>query len=107
MYLIIWRYRVVSENEVDFQAAYGSKGEWSEFFSSDPAFLGVELIAGSEPGLYVTVDRWESETAYERFMDEHHDSYRAVDRRMETLTEFEELVTAGVAVPDEEADRRL
>ena len=64
-----------------FEAAYGSDGEWSQFFRGAAGYIGTELLRDVEnPGRYLVVDRWESAEAYNAFATEHRDEYmRRVD----------------------------
>jgi heme-degrading monooxygenase HmoA len=64
-----------------FEQAYGSEGEWAQFFKQGRGYIGTELLRDVEsPGRYVVVDRWESSDAYNAFVQEHRDEYmRRVD----------------------------
>lgn len=64
-----------------FEAAYGSDGDWAQFFRRGPGYVGTELLRDLEqPGRYLVVDRWESSEAYNQFVEEHRDEYmRRVD----------------------------
>jgi heme-degrading monooxygenase HmoA len=64
-----------------FERAYGTGGEWEEFFRTARGFIGTELLRDVEqPGRYLVVDRWESPEAYNAFANENRDEYmRRVD----------------------------
>ena len=64
-----------------FERAYGTGGEWEEFFGTAPGFIGTELLRDVEqPGRYLVIDRWESPEAYNTFANENRDEYmRRVD----------------------------
>lgn len=64
-----------------FEAAYGSDGEWAQFFRRGRGYVGSELLRDLEqPGRYVVTDRWESSELYNAFVEEHRDEYmRRVD----------------------------
>jgi heme-degrading monooxygenase HmoA len=64
-----------------FERAYGTDGEWAEFFRTAAGFVGTELLRDVEqPGRYLVIDRWESPGAYNAFADENREEYmRRVD----------------------------
>jgi heme-degrading monooxygenase HmoA len=64
-----------------FERAYGTGGEWAEFFHTAAGFVGTELLRDVEqPGRYLVIDRWESPDAYNAFADENREEYmRRVD----------------------------
>jgi heme-degrading monooxygenase HmoA len=64
-----------------FEAAYGSGGEWAQFFAVAPGYIGTELLRDVElPGRYLVVDRWDSAEAYNAFAAAHREEYmRRVD----------------------------
>jgi heme-degrading monooxygenase HmoA len=95
MFVFVWRYAVRPGAVDDFCEAYGPHGDWARLFRRSPAFLGVELIAAQPSHSYLTIDRWESETAFDSFMDAERDGYAALDHRLATLTESEQLVLRG------------
>lgn len=98
MYVIIWRYSVVTGKETEFRAAYGSDGEWARLFSSSPGFRGVELLALEGAGEHVTIDRWATEGDFLAYMAEHGRRYAALDERLADLTVSEDLVGRGEIV---------
>ena len=74
MFAAVFAYEVDSAAAAEFDAAYGSGGEWARFFRAGAGYLGTELWRGEER--YLLIDRWESEAAYEAFLGEHEDEYR-------------------------------
>ena len=64
-----------------FEAAYGSGGEWAQFFAVAPGYIGTELLRDVEtPGRYLVIDRWESAQAYNDFVAANQEEYmRRVD----------------------------
>ena len=84
MYVIVWEFVAREGREAAFERAYGPSGRWAEFFRTGEGYLGTELWRGD--GRWITVDRWASEDAYERFRAAHRAGYEALDREMEDLT---------------------
>ncbi|MGZ8581271.1 MAG: antibiotic biosynthesis monooxygenase family protein [Actinomycetota bacterium] len=76
----MWRYEVDPERVEAFERAYGSSGGWVALFTRGEGYLGTELLLDvGRPGHYLTVDRWSSRSAYERFLTEHREAYEALD----------------------------
>ena len=95
MYVIVWKYQVLADREMDFRVAYGPDGDWAHLFVKHDGFLGTELIATDEPRHYLTVDRWRSAGAFDAYMERDRDEYRRLDQQFEALTVSEELVGRG------------
>jgi heme-degrading monooxygenase HmoA len=90
MYVILWRFRPVEGWESEFERAYGHSGEWALLFRRDDGYLGTELLRHSEDSReYLTLDRWDSRTAYETFRSRFSSEYRRLDRLFEELTDEE------------------
>ena len=89
MFLRIWRYRVAEDAREAFERAYGRDGDWARLFGRADGYLGTELLraAGST---YATIDRWREQADWEAFLARHGEDYRALDRRLESLTLEEE-----------------
>jgi len=65
-----------ARDPAEFERAYGSDGDWAQFFRQGPGFVGTELLRDLEnPGRYVVIDRWESAEAYNAFVAQHRDEY--------------------------------
>lgn len=90
MYVHVWEFRALDGREKEFEQVYGPRGDWAQFYSRGEGFLGTELFRDDrEPRRYFTVDRWVSQESHERFRSRHAAEYEALDRRAESLTEFE------------------
>lgn len=97
MYLILWRYVVEGDRDMEFRDSYGPGGEWSRLFAESPAFRGVELVALETPGHYITIDRWSSKDEFDEFMVHKLRDYERLDRVHEAITISEELLGKGSA----------
>ena len=61
-----------------------------QLFSSCNSFRGTELFASlSDPGRYLTVDRFTDEQAWRAFLIEHRDAYARLDAATKELTSDE------------------
>jgi len=87
MFVILWEFEVKRGCEPAFESTYGPQGDWAQLFRSDPHYRMTHLLkVTSRPGIYFTMDFWDSEEAYENFLNTHREAYQALDRSMEGLT---------------------
>jgi Antibiotic biosynthesis monooxygenase len=93
MYVIIWEYHVKPARLNDFEKIYGESGKWVELFQKGHGYLGTELLHdSSDPGHYITIDRWISFTDYKSFLSSWKKEYENVDVQCESLTDQEILL---------------
>ena len=87
VYAYIWEFRVRPEAAPDFERIYGSGGDWVQLFRRSEGFIETLLLKDRlEANRYLTVDRWQSETDYQRFRERFAGEYHDLDKRCENLT---------------------
>ena len=87
MFVILWEFEVKPGSELAFERAYGPQGDWVRLFRCDPHYRMTRLLRDtSRPGIYCTMDFWDSEPAHENFKNLHRDAYQAIDEETEHLT---------------------
>ena len=91
MYVVIWEYEVRPEASTRFEAMYGPEGEWVALFRRYPGFIATELLRG-EGDRYLSIDRWESELAYEQFQRQAQGDYARIDALGDALTVAERRI---------------
>lgn len=91
-YAIIWTYDIAPEHEAEFRAAYSADGAWAQLFARTPGFIGVELMR--DGARYATIDRWQSEAAFQAFQAEHGQAYQALDAKLAHLTRAQQRIGA-------------
>jgi len=83
----VWRYEVVPGREAEFERAYSSAGDWARLFARSEGFQGTRLYRDVErPGAYLTVDLFEGDEAWARFLEAYGAAYEDLDRRCSALT---------------------
>jgi heme-degrading monooxygenase HmoA len=93
MYLIVWEYQVKADCNTEFEKIYGENGDWVELFQKERGYAGTELLHDEQDSQrYLTIDRWVSQQAYERFHIQRQDEYETLDVRCRELTERESLL---------------
>lgn len=89
-FMIIWEFYVRLDSKIQFEEAYGPEGEWAQFFRQGEGYVGTELCSDvRNPNRYVTLDFWQSRSAYERFRDQHLEQYQVIDQKCQAMTEKE------------------
>jgi heme-degrading monooxygenase HmoA len=89
-FITIWEFLVKNESIAEFETLYGGDGEWAKLFRRGEGYLGTDFIRDADrPGRYLTIDRWASRQAFEKFKRDHADEYGSHDRHCESLTESE------------------
>lgn len=89
-YMYLWEYRVAAGTRADFVGAYGPAGDWVQLFANAPGYVRTELHCDrSDPTRFVTIDYWESESAWQAFRTESAESFDALDARCAALTTHE------------------
>jgi hypothetical protein len=87
MFVILWEFEVKPGSEDRFQRVYGPKGAWVRLFQRDRHFRGTQLRRDPSRALfYFTIDFWDSETAYKKFLTNNRASYQELDRATERFT---------------------
>lgn len=90
---IVWEFVVPVTSRARFEEAYGADGDWARLFSHAADFLGTELLADRErDGVYLTIDRWASADAFDRFKRDFGADYKRLDLSLEGLASCETRV---------------
>ncbi len=93
MQVILWEFRVRPEAVGRFLEQYGPSGSWAALFKRGEGYLGTELLGDpADPARFVTIDRWQSREARERFLGHFGEAYAALDHACEALTLSERLL---------------
>jgi len=73
----VWEFYVKPKCEIPFETLNGPDGKWAEFFRNSPDFYGtyfkkMEMMLKDEKSArrYLTHDRWTSEEAFSRYIEE-------------------------------------
>ena len=87
MFVILWEFEVKPGCEQSFESAYGPGGAWVQLFRRNPGYRNTLLLRDpSRPRIYLTLDFWHSESAFQSFHNANLKAYAALDRTTEDLT---------------------
>lgn len=93
MYTILWKYRVLVENQNRFEQEYGPDGAWCKLFSSSQYYLKSILSKSDNSNdTYVLMDVWIDKNSYECFLKESKSSYKDLSLKFQNLYETEEKI---------------
>jgi heme-degrading monooxygenase HmoA len=102
MFVILWEFQVKRGLEKTFETVYGPEGDWAQLFRRSPDYRGTRLIADvSYPRRFMTIDYWTSQKSFEVFRAQYESEYAELDRRCESLTESERLLSSFEAPSSE------
>ena len=90
-----WKFRPPAGAVEEFASAYRSGGRWAELFRRADGYVGTKLLRPwQDGGWWMTLDRWESASAFAEFSRDFAAEYRALDAELEGLAGEEEFVGA-------------
>lgn len=89
MYRTIWEFEVDPSNQEAFESMYGPTGDWVDLFKDYEGYVKTQLFADrAVPQRYITVDIWDSETAYQKFLETAVADYAALGKRGLALVRY-------------------
>lgn len=90
---VFYRYRVHPSQVRAFEHAYGPQGPWAKLFARHPGYKRTRLFRHrDEPGIYVTVDVWETKADWDAFRRLYNEDYRRLDKQLALLKLEEHLL---------------
>lgn len=93
VYVILWEFEAAPHARREFERLYGPNGAWAALFRQGEGFIDTELLRDpATAGRYVTVDRWETQAAFEAFRARHAAEYETIDQAGASLTMRETLI---------------
>jgi heme-degrading monooxygenase HmoA len=100
MFVILWEFEVKPGCEQSFESANGPEGAWPQLFRRSPGYLKTLVLKDpSRTHMYLTLDFWHSESAFQSFRNANYEAYLALDRSMEGLTFRETHVGSFTQTP--------
>jgi heme-degrading monooxygenase HmoA len=99
MLILVWEFHVRPERLSEFLSAYSPGGDWDRLFKRGEGYISTELVRDErDETRFLTLDRWESREARDRFLTRFREEYDALDRRCEDFT-LEETPVGDFSVP--------
>ena len=92
-YTYIWEFLVDPVHVDDFVAAYGPNGPWVALFREHEGYVRTELHRDKENvNRFITIDYWQSRSAWRSFRELASDEFEALDARCEEFTVSEQII---------------
>lgn len=89
-YVHIWEFEVLDEKVEEFLLHYGDAGTWAALFGRSRGYLGTKLLRSrARSGRFLTIDAWQSESAFDEFLSRFGREYELLDLACEPLTKRE------------------
>jgi hypothetical protein len=87
MFVALWEFEVKPGCEERFEKVYGPEGDWARLFRRHPHYQVTRLVRDAlRPGVYLTMDFWQSRGTCEEFMEGHRKEYEEIEVVGEALT---------------------
>lgn len=87
MFQVIWELKVKFKEREKFEAFYDPKGEWVRFFSKSADYLGTDVLEnGDGDGIFLVLDEWASEEAFNAFIRENKTGYDQLEEKAKTAS---------------------
>ena len=87
MFVTLWEFEVKPGREKQFEKVYGPEGEWAQLFRRDRNYQETRLLRDTvRNSIYLTLDFWNSQDAYEQFLETHAADYKRLDAASAGLT---------------------
>ena len=87
MFVALWEFEVKPGCGEQFEKVYGPEGDWAQLFRRDPNYRETRLASDAMcDSIYLTLDFWSSQSAYEQFLKTHAADYKNLDAASESLT---------------------
>ncbi len=86
-YTYVWEFIVRPDHTRAFEDAYGESGEWVLLFRRAPGYIRSQLYRDrGTAGRYLTIDYWESESAWNDFLSRFAAEFAALDAKCAAWT---------------------
>ena len=76
MFQVIWELKVKFKERDKFEQFYDTKGDWVKFFGKSPDYFGTDILeSGEGDGIFLVIDEWQSEEAFDEFVKSRKADY--------------------------------
>ena len=102
MVQVIWELKVKFKEREKFEKFYDPKGEWVRFFSKSLEYQGTDILeSGEGDGIFLVIDEWSSEEAYNEFVNFHKLAYDLLEEKAKSASRTKKRIWINLN-PDEE-----
>jgi len=102
MFQVIWELKVKFKEREKFEQFYDPKGEWVKFFSKSVEYQGTDVLENGEgDGIFLVIDEWSSEEAFNEFVKSRKTDYDLLEERAKAASRTKKRIWISQN-PDEE-----
>ena len=102
MFQVIWELKVKFKEREKFEQFYDAKGEWVIFFGKSPEYQGTDVLeSGEGDGIFLVIDEWSSEEAYNEFVKSRKADYDLLEEKAKTASRTKKRIWINLN-PEEE-----
>jgi len=102
MFQVIWEMKVKFKEREKFERFYDPKGEWVNFFCKSPEYQGTDVLeSGEGDGVFLVIDEWSSEEAYNEFVKSLKADYDLLEEKAKAASRTKKRIWISLN-PDEE-----
>ena len=102
MFQVIWELKVKFKEREKFEKFYDAKGEWVKFFSKSSDYEGTDVLeSGEGDGIFLVIDEWSSEEAYNEFIKSRKADYDLLEEKAKAASRTKKRIWINLN-PEEE-----
>ena len=102
MFQVIWELKVKFKEREKFEKFYDPKGEWVKFFDKSPEYQGTDVLeSGESDGIFLVIDEWLSEEAYNEFVKSRKTDYDLLEEKAKAASRTKKRIWINLN-PEEE-----
>ena len=103
MYQLIWELKVKFKEREKFEKFYDPKGEWVKFFSKSHEYQGTDVLEnGDGDGIFLVIDEWSSEEAYNEFVKSRKADYDLLEEKAKAASRTKKRIWISLSPETEE-----
>jgi heme-degrading monooxygenase HmoA len=99
---VTWELKVKFKERDKFEQFYDPKGEWVKFFKTSTDYQGTDVLeSGDGDGIFLVVDEWSSEEAFNEFVKRRQPEYDLLEEKAKTASRTKKRIWINLN-PEEE-----
>lgn len=94
---VIWEMKVKFKERDKFEQFYDPKGDWVKFFSKAPGYWGTDVLeSGESDGIFLVIDEWESEEAFNDFIKSRKIDFDALEEKAKSASRTKKRIWISI-----------
>lgn len=102
MFQVIWELKVKFKEHEKFEQFYDPKGERVKFFKTSTDYRGTDVLeSGEKDGIFLVVDEWSSEEAFNEFIKGHKTEYDLLEEKAKAASRTKKRIWINLSSEEE------